>query len=267
MSDFPEPPPSGLPRPTGPPPPPPPAGPPPGYVAYGDRGSVNRRVQRTGGLSKALVILLAIYIPLSLLNVVGTVQLAHKARQFVNGEISSASFRDASQFNIGSLVQYLVLAIAPITIVWMYRMAQNVRVIGRQGLRFAPGWAIGSWFAPPCILYVVPWLMFRELWKASDPDIGPSDDGWRESKVSPIVEVWWVLYGLVPIAALFSNVGLISQLRNSNGDSALRTLAKRLDSHVALNVLIALAGTAAAVAYLLLVRGLSARHRQATGEV
>ena len=54
--------------------------------------------------------------------------------------------------------------------IWMFKMAKNVRALGRQGLRYAPGWAIGGWFVPPCVLYVVPWLMFRELWKASDPE-------------------------------------------------------------------------------------------------
>jgi hypothetical protein len=243
-------------------------GPPAGYVAYGGSGAVNRRVMRIGGLSKALIVLLAIYIPLSLIGIAATVRLAHRARDFVDGDISADSFRDSSRSIGGSVGGILVLAIAPLTIIWMFRIAQNLRIIGRPALRFAPGWAIGGWFTPPCVLYVVPWLMFRELWKASEPGLEPGNASWRQAKVSPIVEVWWVLYGLVPLIGLFTSAGLISQLRNggSSSDARLRTLAKQLDSHLALNVVVAILGTLAAVAYLLLVLQLSRRHRQATGE-
>ena len=55
--------------------------------------------------------------------------------------------------------------------IWMYRMAANHRALQRNGT-WAPGWAIGGWFLPPGGLYIIPFLMFRELWKASDPN-GP----------------------------------------------------------------------------------------------
>jgi Domain of unknown function (DUF4328) len=221
-------------------------------------------MQSIRGLSTALVVLAALSIPLGLLNVISVVRLANRARDLIDGNISVDSFRDDAGVGATGLGQFLLLAIAPVTMVWMYRMATNVRSLGRQGLRFAPGWAIGGWFAPPCILYVVPWLMFRELWKASDPEAGSTE--WRQSKVSPIVDIWWVLYGLVPIVSLVSTFGAVGILRTDDSDSATRKLADQLDARLTLNVVIAAAGVLAAVAYLVLVRQLSARHRRATGE-
>jgi hypothetical protein len=191
-------------------------------------------------------------------------RLADRARDFLDGEISADAFRDDSGVGFTGFGQLLLLAIAPLTMVWMFRMATNVRTLGRQGLRFAPGWAIGGWFVPPCALYVVPWLMFRELWKASTPDAG-SDD-WRAAKVSPVIDIWWVLYGLPPVAALVSSVVIVGGLSSDPSDSQLRERAERLDSWLGVNVAIALAGVLAAAAYLMLVRQLSARHRRATGE-
>jgi hypothetical protein len=250
-----------------PPPPPPAMGPPPGYVAYGEVGSVNRNMMRIGGLAKALWILLLVYIPLSALNVLATVQVAHKAQQFADGTISKDRFASISRLNIGSAAGYLVVPIAVLTILWMFRMANNVRALGRPGLRFAPGWAIGGWFTPPCIVYAVPWLMFRELWKASDPDIGPNDPAWRDQRVPSIVNLWWVCYGLVPLLGVFSAAGIVSQLRNtSDSDKRLHDLADQLHRYLPLNVAIAAVGMVSGVIYLLLVRQLSDRHMRATRE-
>ncbi|MCU1503244.1 MAG: hypothetical protein JWM12_2598 [Ilumatobacteraceae bacterium] len=249
------------------PPPPPAMGPPPGYVAYGDVGAVNRNVQRIGAVAKALWVLLLIYVPLSALNIVATVQLAHKAQQFADGEITKDNFANASRLNIGSIAGYLVVPIAVLTIIWMYRMANNVRALGRPGLRFAPGWAIGGWFTPPCVVYAVPWLMFRELWKASAPEIGPGDPSWRDERVPGIINLWWVCYGLVPLLGIFSAAGIVSQLRNtSDSDARLHDLADQLHKYLPLNLGIAVVGMLSGVVYALMVRQLSARHMRATRE-
>ncbi|MEO5723957.1 MAG: DUF4328 domain-containing protein [Ilumatobacteraceae bacterium] len=247
------------------PPPPPPMTPPPGYVAYGGTGAVNRNVQSIRGLVKALLILIAIDIPLSALNVVGNMQLANKARKLLDGTITEAQFKDASSLNIGSLSGIVVVPIAVLTIVWMFRMANNVRALGRPELRFAPGWAIGGWFTPPCVIYAVPWLMFRELWKASDPEIGPGDPRWKSGRVPMIVNVWWVVYGLVPLVAIFTGVNAITQLKS--GGIKTHDLASTLHRFAALNIVVAVLGVIAAIVYLLMVRQLSERHMRATREI
>ena len=104
--------------------------------------------------------------------------------------------------------------------------------------------------------------MFREMWKASDPAVPIGSADWKERPVSPVVPLWFVLYSLVPIA-----LGLASgenQFSLLFGDS--RDLAEALDDQYTFTVIGAIATVAAAIVYVLLVRGLSARHRQLTGE-
>ena len=171
VSDF-----SPPPPPSDPPPPPPPMGPPPGYVAYGGPGDAGRRFSASAAWPRPSSCSLADLHPARLIGIAATVRLAHKARDFLDGDISAESLPrtpPASGSNLGGL---LVFAIAPLTMIWMFRMARNVRILGRPGLKFAPGWAIGGWFTPPLVLYVVPWLMFRELWKASEPGLAPGDE-------------------------------------------------------------------------------------------
>ena len=85
------------------------------------------------------------------------------------GGLSDDEFRDA----IGPLnaVQLIVglatLATFIVTIIWMYRIATNVRAFQRR-TTWSPLFAIFGWMLPPFVLYVIPFLMFRELWKASD---------------------------------------------------------------------------------------------------
>ena len=51
----------------------------------------------------------------------------------------------------------------------MYRIATNVRAFQRQ-TTWSPLFAIFGWMLPPFVLYVIPFLMLRELWKASDSE-------------------------------------------------------------------------------------------------
>ena len=62
-------------------------------------------------------------------------------------------------------------------------MAANLRKLGRPGQTWAPGWGIASWFVPPCFVYAVPWLMFKELWRGSDPGVPPGDPSWKQRPV------------------------------------------------------------------------------------
>ena len=82
---------------------------------------------------------------------------------------------------LGSLVGLLVIPIAVLTIIWMFRMAGNLRQLGRTGATWAPGWAIGGWFCPPCAIYAIPWLMFRELWRGSRSRGGAVRPGLEEA--------------------------------------------------------------------------------------
>ncbi len=220
-------------------------------------------MQNIAGLTKALVTLLVILLPLQLLSVVSTININSKARDFLNGSASESDFEKAAQFNLGQLAGLLIIPIAVLTIIWMFRMAGNLRSLGRTGATWAPGWAIGGWFVPPCVLYVVPWLMFKELWKGSDPGVAAGDPTWKSGRVSPLITVWWVLYGLVPLLGFVTSASIISQF---SADNDLVSIAEQFDKYSAINIALAVVGIATTAVYLVLVRQLSARHMQATRE-
>ena len=74
--------------------------------------------------------------------------------------------------------------------------------------------------------------------------------------------MWWVLYGLAPI--VFIAVAFGAQFRASGAD--LRDSADFFDDRMTMLVAQSVVTLAAAVAWALVVRGLSDRHRRLTGE-
>ena len=235
--------------------------PPPGYVPYGGANSgAFGTFQRIGGLSKALRILIIILIPISVISIILLVGVKGKADDYVNGNGSRQDYEDslAPYGLVSLLVGVLTLALFVLTILWMFRMAKNQVELRRQGT-WGPAWAIAGWFVPPCILYVVPYLMFRDLWKASDPN---SAEDWKRNPVGPIVHIWWVLFGLLPIAFISVTVGNFSF--NADGDDL--DAAEKIVDGFNVTVASAIVQLGAAVAFLLLVMQLSARHMQTTHE-
>jgi len=219
-------------------------------------------VQKIAGVAKALGTLMTIQIPLSLISALLGWQMAGKAADFVAGKISEDDFTSSSRNLLTTLTSLLFLPIAVLTIIWMQRMAANLKAIGRVGLRWSPNWAIFGWFVPPCIIYAIPWLMFTELWRASDPGAMAGDDSWKRGPVSPLVHVWWVLYGLAPLLGFVSAASLFAQI----GTSDMLDYAEQLEKYKWMNLGLGLVSAGAAVVYLLLVRQLSARHMAATNE-
>jgi Domain of unknown function (DUF4328) len=247
------------------PPPPTTFSAPPGYVAYGGPGAaMPSSFQRIKGLAKAIDVLLIISIPLQALGIVGLFQIRAKARDFLAGNISRTDFSDAAGANLSSLSGLLVVPIAVLTIITMYRMAANLRRLGRSDARWAPGWAIAGWFCPPCAIYVIPWLMFRELWRGSDPAVPAFDGSWKQGRVPPLVDVWWVLYGLVPLLGIFAvgNIGAVRAFGDVDWDEIARTT---IDRHT-FTVVLAVISIVTTVVYLVMMRQLTARHMSATRE-
>ena len=241
------------------PPPPPHLSPPPGYVSYGAATpGAYGSFQRIGGVGKWLRICLMVLIPVQALSVITSIGARSKARDFLAGRISEHDYTSTVGLAalLGILSFGLFLAVAVLTVIWMFRMAKNVELMQRIGT-WKPGWAIGGWFVPPFVLYVIPYLMLRDLWKASDSE---TVGDWRRNRVAPIVTVWWVLYGLAPLA--FISVTFASfQL-----DRTAQDAAKEIDSKFGITLASSLVQVAAAIAYLLLVRQLTDRHQRATQE-
>lgn len=212
----------------------------------------------------AALILVAVSALATVASTLASAAVRDDARDFLAGRISEDDFiRAYSPSALFGVVQFLTfVAAAVVTMILMYRMAANHRTLGRSGT-WAPGWAIGGWFLPPVVLYVIPFLMLRELWKASEPELAADDARWREGAVAPAVTAWWVLYGLAPLA-LFIAQGTSSIGSNVTGGT--QAAAEVVVDQFGFSAFGAVLTVLAAAAYLVMMRSLSDRHRRLTGE-
>ena len=192
-----------------PPPPPPNLAPPPGYAGYESNPAAGAQIKRIGGLRTAILILLGVFVVGTVIQTIGMPQVVDAAKDLIAGDITDDEFiDDLAAYNLsGGLTLVSQVALIVLTMIWLFRIAKNHVALGRR-LTWGPGWAIGSWFVPP-IVYVIPFLMLRESWKAADPDVPPGDERWKAGRDTPLVWAWGVLYVVVPI--VFIVVGLRQQ--------------------------------------------------------
>ena len=174
---------------------------PPGYAAYTAAPMGSVPLKRVGGVARAASILCLVSAALSVIELLVRGTNRDEARAFRNGELSDTEFIEAvaGYALIGFVVGILTVAAAVVTIIWMFRIASNHRSLHR-GTTWGPGWAIGGWFAPP-FLYIVPTLMLREMWQASDPDV-PVGGDWKSRPSTLLPFAWLVLYGVIPLVLL-----------------------------------------------------------------
>lgn len=247
-----------------PPPPPPPANlnPPPGYSGYQSTPWTSVPLKRVGGLAKALTILLGVVVLGALVDLALLGQRVDLAEDLIAGRIDDDQFTtDLGAASLGSVLFGLAtLAVIVLSIIWLYRVVSNHRALGRQ-TSWSPGFAIGGWFLPPG-LYVIPLLILRENWKAAEPTIPPGSDGWRQVKESPLPWVWFVLYSLVPLALAIAGASFF--FSNFGGDAD--DLADSIVDSRGLTVAQSVAVVLGAVAWALVVRGMTTRHTQLSGE-
>lgn len=258
-----EPPRSGPPS-AAPPPPPPNLAPPPGYTAF-DNSPTQGATRRIGGLGKALVILTALAAVGTLATALLSTGVTQDASDFLAGDISEDDFQTAiGPLNAIQLVASLAtLATGVITIIWAFRIAGNVRAFGRA-TTWSPLFAIFGWFLPPMVLYVIPFLVLRELWKASTPTDVDGSDRWKQQSDNPILWAWFVLFGIIPTILLAVQIGSFASAGIPSGD--MESLAETLEDFGAVGWITALVNVAAAVTWILFVRQLTQRHTRLTGE-
>lgn len=249
------------------PPPPPPPPPPasltarPGPVGY--TGSHDApRLHRVSKLATAATILCAVVAVMMVISVVLQHAVSDDADRYLAGAIAHEEFVEqaAPYLLVTALQVAAMLATAIIVITWMHRIASNHRALHRVGT-WSPGWAIGGWFLPP-MLYVIPALMFRELWKASDPNVPPGAD-WRSSRTGPQVFIWFALYSLIPLLLLIQGAGdAVSSFGTSETDMAQQIVDTKTSASAS-----AALGVAGAIAFIALCRTLTTRHTTLTGEI
>ena len=266
---FPPPPPPGAPGGSStPPPPPPPPGltAPAGYVAYNTAPTHGGQLSSIRGTAKWAMICAGIAGLASLASALLSANLASKAQDFLDGRISEDEFLDANA--IAPLGQILggapLIAAAVFGVIWMYRIATNVRAIGRR-TTFAPVFAILGWFLPP-FLFVVPLLVLRELWKASDPETPAGSEGWRASGENPLLYVWFVLYGIIPTILTALSISSVFDAA-LNLDTDAQSVAEVTAATDGPQLLIGgVVSVISAIVWMLLIKQFTARHVALTGE-
>ena len=217
-------------------------------------------MKRVSGLAKIAMILVLATALTAFVELLVRQTVTDEAEDYLAGSIDKQEFQEAIiGYSIVPVVASLLqIATLVITIIWMFRIASNHRTLHRGGT-WGPGWAIAGWVLPP-LIYVIPTLMFVELWKASDPDV-PIGGNWRAKGGAPIPLIWGVLY---------TAASVLSVAANATGEFSLSgsetTLAEQLTSDQSLEVVVACLSLAAALAFVVLVRRLTRRHTRLTGE-
>ena len=257
-----------------PPPPPPPSGltPPPGYVAYQGQPTPTAAIRRVGGLAIPIIVSTIVVALGTLVGAFLSAGIATDAADFLAGSITQSEFEDAlvPLNSVQLMVSVATLATGVLTIVWMFRIAQNVRAFGRA-TTWSPLFAIFGWFLPPLVLYVIPFLVLRELWKASEPSAPPisgaqvdGTDGWKRSPDNPVLWAWFVFFGILPAVLFAIQIGSFAAGGLPTGD--VESVAESLDEFGTLGWLTAVLSVVAAVLWVRFVRQLTQRHKQLTNE-
>lgn len=234
-------------------------------MAYEGHPSPTGGVRRIGGLATPIVVSTVIVALGTLVSAVLSAGVATDAADFLAGDIGRAEFEDAiAPLNsVQLLVSVATLATGVLTIIWMFRIAGNVRAFGRA-TTWSPLFAIFGWFLPPLVLYIVPFLVLRELWKASEPTGVDETDGWKRTPDNPVLWVWFVVFGLVPAVLFAVQIGSFADGGLPTND--IQSVADSLDEFGALGWLTAALSLAAAVVWVMFVRSLTQRHKRLTNE-
>lgn len=241
-----------------PPPPPPTMAPPPGYAAYAPT-NWGSGLSRVRGLAKWIMVLLGVVAAGSVIGLATVGSLVDGAERYLADRDADAFDRALTGNLAGSVVSgFPTIAIAVLSMVWLFRTAQNHQRLDRR-LTWAPGWAIGGWFLPP-FLFVIPTLMLQESWKAADPAAPAGADAWRSGRSSPAVWIWFLVYSVAGTAGQ-----IVLAVGQGIGGGRVERAQYYVDNEALLYVqpLLAIAGC---VTWFFVVRALTARHTGLTGE-
>ena len=241
--------------PTPPPPPPPPA---PDLTARAASGPF----ANVGTLSKAVAVLVAIAAGFTVAAAVISAGVVSDAEAFLAGDIDDDAFESAigALSGVQSLGLIFQLAAGVVTILWMYRIAANLRRADRA-TTWNPLFAVFGWILPP-LLFVIPFLMLRELWKASDRTA--LGDRWRAGAENAALWAWIVAFGVLPALIELAQIDRLADQGLPTGN--LDSVAETIRDNSTIDLVSAALTAAAAVAWIVVVRQLTARHTAFTGE-
>jgi hypothetical protein len=127
-----------------------------------------------------------------------------------NGTPGGAGLLVESVFYVAVVVR---LAVTAPLMLWVYRVNQNARALGAQGLRFTPAWSV-AWCFIPLGNLVKPYQMFSEIWRASALEATPTS--WQADRPPRLLPIWWSTIVIATIVRAMS----VSLAAWSSGDAA-----------------------------------------------
>lgn len=244
---------------------PPPPPPPPSYSSFQQPYAPTAVCARIGTLTRWLVLLLAITMAGQAISTLMQLMLRDAARDFLDDPTHfDFATKAAPYLAISGLVAVAAIAQLVILVIWTFRIARNASVLGRVDQKFRPGATIAVNLLGSCTLGILPFFMWRELWRASDPDAYPGDPSWRTRAVSPLPAVQLGL-GLAAMA-VSAGLGAARMFQNFGSSTSDTDFAKQLQDQLASIIISGLFTVAAGAVFLLFVRQLAERHMRATGE-
>jgi hypothetical protein len=223
-----------------------------------------------GGIARPLVIVQIVSVVVAAIALVAQLAASGAAQDFLDGFVSRSEFEDdLAPFNTVSLISGLItVAALVLLIIWTHRIARNLQSLVRQPQTWKPGLTIVVWLLGGCTLSIVNFFMLRELWRGSDPELPAGDSRWRQAGVSPLITTWFVLTLVQAVASAL--VGAQTIARSFGGgvgfDNDTEAVAESLTSGLPAVILAGLAGIAATVVLIMIIRQLSARHMRLTAE-
>jgi hypothetical protein len=204
----------------------------------------------TGGLARAVVVLLGLTAALAVLTAATRVGLIARLDDFRQGRGAAATVQDASNVVDGFAITtfVLVLITAVVWITWQHRAHAALPALSVVGRRFTPGWVV-AWWLIPVANFVMPLLTVAELWKATDPEAGPAD--WAARPIPALLGLWWAccLLRFPVLGAVASGIGT---------GQDLDALTARAGVGIASDLVMAVA----AVLAIVLVRRIEERRRR-----
>jgi formylglycine-generating enzyme required for sulfatase activity len=98
-----------------------------------------------------------------------------------------------------------IMVLIPTAIVfmaWFYSAHKQLNDLGAQGLKYSPGWAVGSFFVPFLNLFR-PYRIAQEIWRASNPERIASSADWKNGRRSLLIVSWWLCWIALCVLAPF----------------------------------------------------------------
>lgn len=224
----------------GPPPPPSPSDPVHAHPAQTDAIEPYRSIRR---VATALLVMFGAGLALDLIATWSdTVEIALLDRIEAGRDVSldEVDASDSRQAMIGIGQTVLFFAEMIVFLVWFRRAYRNLPSLGARGLRFKPGWAVGSWFVP-ILNWWRPLQITNDIWRASDPSLGTEPNtGWRDRQVTALLGLWWVAWLIAnQIGQLLFRRSFGAETVKDFQTAARTTLAADISSAIATALVIA----------------------------